>query len=489
MIRIRSELYNKLLTLPGWKDAVEGGVGSTLIRLYSFLGDLLIYRLNVLANENYLDTTQIKDNMLKIIKLLNYKVKRAVPSHGDLTLYIEQASAANIVIPQGTRLSTPDNILFYTVYEDEIVAGDKEVSVKVVQGIQKEQFFTSNGTKNQEFILNSDSTDYYVGGKIWPNSQYEYSGLKVYVDDVLWTETDSLVNSGPTDTDYYVEQFSDYAIKVIFGDDELGKVPPSGLTIKFVYNLNIGKYGNVNAGTVTQVSDTISDVNTNPVSVYVNQTSSFLNGGDPEDIESIRANAPNYYAAGDRAITNTDIIALINSNFSNILDIYIRAEEDGDTPNFKQFNQITIGLLLADVDGTPLVPSATGENYLSFYASVDELIKQKRSITVWRKYLIPEAVEILFKVDYRKYEGFSDSSVRASIQGAVENYLLTNGRLGATLKSSDLIYDIENLQGVDWCYLYMKKSIDASYSRDNIVLSETQFPVKGTGAYLLMTQV
>jgi phage-related baseplate assembly protein len=485
---LRSELNAKLAVLPGWKDQVESGVGSTLVRMFAYVADLLCYRMNVLANEAYLDTVQIKENMMKIIKLLNYKVKRAVPSHGDLTLWLKNASASNVVIPQGTRLSTADNILFYTVYENEIIAGDKEISVKAVQGVEKEISYVSDGSLNQEFLLNSDSKNYYIGGAIWPNSEYSYSGLTVYVDDVEWTEIDSLVNATETDTNYYAEQYSDYAVRIVFGDGEFGKIPPTGSNIKFVYNLNIGKFGNVNDTAINKVLDTINNTASEPVTVYVSQPTSFLNAGDPEDLESIRTNAPKYYTTGDRAITSEDIDALISSNFSNILDIYILAEEDKTPPNFKEFNQITIGLLLKDVDGSALVPDANGENYLSYYESVDELIKKKRSITVHRKYIIPDPIEIYFKVNYKKYEGYSDTSARAAIQGAIEQYLLDYGRLGSTIKHSDIVYAIESLPSVDWCYLQMKRSTDVNYSTQNITCTETQFPVHASAAYLTLTR-
>ena len=483
---IRSELNAKLVALPGWKDMTESSVGSTLIRMFSYVADLLNYRINVLANEGYLDTTQIKENMLKIIKLLNYKPKRAVPSHGDLTLWLKNADAVNVVIPAGTRLATTDNILFYTVYENEIIAGEKEILVKIVQGTKKENVYISDGSKNQEFLLNSDSKNYYIGGKIWPNSEYEYSGLNVYVDDVEWTEIDSLINSSATDTEYYVEQYSDYAIKIVFGDGVFGKIPSSGSTIKFVFNLNIGKFGNVNSGFITRVLDTINDVNSSPVTVNVTHVESFLNAGDPEDLESIRINAPKWFTTGDRAITNDDIVALINANFSNILDIYILGEEDCIPHNFKQFNQITIGLLLKDISGAPLIPSTNGENYLSVYESVDELIKKKRSITVHRKYIIPDPIEILFRVNYKKYEGFTDTSTRAAIQNAIEQYLLDYGRLGATIKHSDIVYQIESLASIDWCYLEMRRSTDASYLTQNIICESTEFPVHASTAYLTL---
>jgi hypothetical protein len=223
--------------------------------------------------------------------------------------------------------------------------------------------------------------------------------------------------------------------------------------------------------------------------MYVTQSQSFLNAGDPETLEEIRANAPKYFTTGDRIVTEDDITAMINANFSNILDIYILSEEDKNPPNFKEFNQITIGLLLKDTDGTPLVPSKNGENYLSYYESVDELIKQKRTITVHRKYIIPEPVEVMFKVNYRKYSGYTDSQARSAIQDAIEQYLLDYGRLGSIVKYSDIIYAIDSLSEIDWCYLEMKRTTDASYSTQNIEMSDTEFPVEATIQFLTLTSV
>jgi len=482
---VRQELLNKLKGLPGWKDLVESGVGSTLLRLFCYTFDALSYRLNIIANENFISTCQIKEDMLKIVKFLNYKPKRAIPSYGEVKVYIRTANPSNIVLPQGTRFSTSGNITFYSLNENELLAGDKELIIKVLQGIQKEENYKSDGIANQEFILNSSNTDYYIGGKIWPNSDYEYSGIKVYIDDEEWDEVDTLVNSVSTDTVYVVEQYSDYSVKIIFGDNEFGKIPNSGSSIKFIYNLNIGKYGNVNIGSIVSVLDTINDIIGNPITLYVEQSESFLNGGDPETLDEIRNNAPLFNKSGDRAITKEDIVAIINANFSGILDTYILAEEDKNSPNFKEMNQITIGILLEDTNGSPLV--ANGENYLSYYENVDFLLKQKRSQTVHYKYIIPEEIEILFKVNYKKFDGYNDSTVRAAIQASIEKYLLDNGRLGILIKYSDIVAIIENVSaGVDYCYLNMKKSTDSTYGTINIQCEETQFPISGN---ITMTRI
>jgi hypothetical protein len=477
---IRYELIQKLKSLDGFKDQTESSIGMTIIRLFSYVADVLSYRINVLSNENYLETCQIKDNMLKLIKILNYKPKRAIPSNGEVNLYIREAGLANIVIPQGTKLSTADGILFYTMYENELIAGSKTLTAQIVQGIQKEEFVKSSGDKNQEFILNSTNKNYYFGDTILPGTADEYKAE--------WTEVDSLANAEATDNFYYLETISDYAVKVVFGDNIFGKIPPANANIKFQYNLNLGKYGNVNQYTITSILDNISDIVLDPVNVYVDHLESFLNGGDPENIEEIRSNAPNYFKAGDVAITDQGFIALIRNNFSNILDVFVYGEEDVTPPNFKLYNQVNILILLADTDGSPLEPTTNNENYLSFYRDVDNLIKAKRGLTVWRKYIVPTAVKLQFKVRYGRIAGYTNSELQAAITGVIEGYLRTYGRLATTIKTSDIIHDIEEIEGIDYCYLEIKRDTDTAYSTENITTGETEFTTAADGTYISMIE-
>ncbi len=129
-------------------------------------------------------------------------------------------------------------------------------------------------------------------------------------------------------------------------------------------------------------------------------------------------------------------------------------------------------------------PLKNGENYYSFYEDVDKLISQKRLITVFRKYIIPTPIEIKFKVTYKKFEGYSDAAAKAAIQRAIEQYLLEYGRLGSIIKHSDIIYMIESLSCIDWCFVLMKKSGSSFYSSENIVCGEREFPVKSSASFL-----
>lgn len=475
---IRTELFAKLQSMPGWKDVEnESSVGNTLIRLYAYVGDLLFYKMNKLANESYLDTVQIKENMFKIIKMLNYEASRAIPSHGEVTFSISEAHYNNIIIPQGTLLTTDDNVSFYTTNEIELIAGNTSVDCNVVQGLQREEVFVGTGATNQEYYININTDDYYVGNDVWRYTIDEFKAIKLYINEVQWTNIENLVDSESSDQIYIIENFNDYGVRIRFGDGTFGKVPALGDNIKVIYNVNIGKGGNINSGEITVIESSIYDSALNLQTLTVENEYSFVNGDDPESLEEIRYNAPKYFKTGDRGITKDDFESLILSEFANILDINIWGEEDKDAPNIKLFNQINFCILIDDGTGRILDPNTDGLNYNNYYNEIDEFIKQKRSLTVWRKYHVPEKVQISMKVRYKKLSNYKSSTVENNIQTEITNYFTENGLLGADINHSDLVNIIDSIPGLDYCFVELKNdNSDIGYNIKNISIDDDQYP-------------
>lgn len=476
---IRTELFAKLQSLPAWKDVQnENSIGNTFIRLYAYLGDLLFYKMNKLTNEGYLQTVEIKDNMLKIIKMLNYEPRKSTGAHGEVTFSIDTAHYNNIIIPQGTLVRSTDGISFYTIKEYELVAGETTISCKVVQGLQRESYFKSNGVINQEYYINVDNKDYYVGENVFKYQSDEFSAIKLYVNETEWTNIENLITSDSDDEIYIIESFNDYGVKIRFGDGTFGKVPSLSDDIKVIYNVNIGASGNVNSGTITSVETSIYDSAKNVKTMNVTNTLAYINGGNPETVEEIRYNAPKYFKTGDRGITKEDFEAMIEKDFANILDINVWAEEDKTPPNFKLYNQINVCLLIDDGNGNIVAPDTDGLNYNEYYSEIDELIKEKRSITVWRNYQVPEKVEVSVKINYKRLSNYISSDIERNIETDIRSYFTTRGYLGNNINHSDIVNLIDNVSGVDYCFLNLKnENTDLGYNIKNITIGENEYPV------------
>lgn len=111
--------------------------------------------------------------------------------------------------------------------------------------------------------------------------------LKVYVNDILWHETDSFFDHLPNERIYITRLDNDGKTTVTFGDGITGLRPPTGVeNITAVYRKGIGLGGLVKANQLSQLL-------TKPLGVKA-AINPLASGGaaDPEDLSDARTNAP-----------------------------------------------------------------------------------------------------------------------------------------------------------------------------------------------------
>ena len=76
--------YLRLYYPEDFNDFIESSEFIALIDLIAFLGQSLAFRGDLNARENYIDTAQRRDSILKLAKLISYNPKRNIPSSGLL---------------------------------------------------------------------------------------------------------------------------------------------------------------------------------------------------------------------------------------------------------------------------------------------------------------------------------------------------------------------------------------------------------------------
>lgn len=111
--------------------------------------------------------------------------------------------------------------------------------------------------------------------------------LEVRVNDVLWSEAPSLFGLGPRDRSYVVRRADDGKVTVLFGDGVTGARLPTGQeNVRATYRAGIGLEGMARAGQISLLLDRPLGVRevVNPVAAE--------GAGDPEAVDSVRANAP-----------------------------------------------------------------------------------------------------------------------------------------------------------------------------------------------------
>lgn len=211
-----------------------------------------------------------------------------------------------IGIPQWTNFKSTTGLNYVSVQPVNLTPSMDRVSVPVVQGVFRSTTFVAQGVPNEEFFLSDSTID---------NVYYYF-----YVNGVLWTEVDPILNAGPADQVFQTEDARDFSgVFFSVGDNINGKMLTSGDVITVRYVSTSGPTGNVTStNTVTQVLSSIVDVNGTTVQLYCNNSSSIVGGQDYESIESIRVNAPLKLQAGNSLTFEDGLSVYLKKTFSFI---------------------------------------------------------------------------------------------------------------------------------------------------------------------------
>jgi len=78
--------YLRLYYPEDFNDFIESSEFISLIDLISFLGQSLAFRSDLNTRENFLDTAERRDSILKLARLISYNPKRAIPASGFLKI-------------------------------------------------------------------------------------------------------------------------------------------------------------------------------------------------------------------------------------------------------------------------------------------------------------------------------------------------------------------------------------------------------------------
>lgn len=96
--------YLRLYYPEDFNDFIESSEFIALIDLIAFLGQSLAFRSDLNARENYMDTAQRRDSILKLAKLISYNPKRNTPASGFLKID-SVSTTENVFDSNGLNLS------------------------------------------------------------------------------------------------------------------------------------------------------------------------------------------------------------------------------------------------------------------------------------------------------------------------------------------------------------------------------------------------
>ena len=136
-----------------FNDYVDSSEYIALIDLIAFIGQNLSFRIDLNARENFLETAERRESVLRLARLINYNPKRNVPASGFLKV-TSIATSENVIDSNGINLANsiiswndPSNPNWYQQFLSIINAAVSEPTAfgrpyasAVIGGIQTEQY-------------------------------------------------------------------------------------------------------------------------------------------------------------------------------------------------------------------------------------------------------------------------------------------------------------------------------------------------------------
>jgi len=96
--------YMKLYFPEDFNDYIESSEFIAILELFAYVGELLAYRLDLNAHENFITTAERKESILRLAKLISYKASRNISARG-LVKITSIRTTEQVVDSQGRNIS------------------------------------------------------------------------------------------------------------------------------------------------------------------------------------------------------------------------------------------------------------------------------------------------------------------------------------------------------------------------------------------------
>ena len=404
----------------------EGSSLNILLDILSYNTHYLAYLANMSTNELYLDSADIRNNIVSLAKMIGYTPSSPRAPMASIDVTLNNATGTSVTMNKGTVFATTVNDISYQYVTNS------DFTITPVAGVYKFSNLPIYEGTLVTFKYTADTTD--VDQKfIIPSAKADTSTLLVKVQNSsadTTTETYSLAggynNVTATSKVYFIQEGQDGKYEIYFGDGVNGASLDDGNIVILEYIVT--NIEDSNGASSFSLSGNIGGF----TNVTISTVSSSQGGANSETDESIRLNAPLQYAAQDRAVTTTDYETLVQSIYPNALSVSAWGGEDDETP---RYGIVKIGIKAAS--GSTLTETTKQD--------IVNKLKPYNVASVSPQIVDPETTSVLLTSTV-KYNTItttkSNDTLKSEIITAITNYN-TN-----TLQKFDSIYRHSKLTGL-----------------------------------------
>jgi len=387
-------------------------------------------------NESFLDSAQIRGNVVTRAKLLGYTPRSVLSPRATVNITVTAPDTfsgtlnTTLTLPRGTKLTTQitGDEFQYVVLETQtatLVGRTYTFSnVVIVEGDARElKYRVDNDIENQKFQLSDFDADTSTL-RVRVQENEESTGSDLY------TKFETLRGVDSTSKVYYLQENPSGYYEIYFGDGVTGFKPSNNniVTIDYVTTKGVESNG---ANAFSLVDNLLAGT-----TQAVTLVSAAAGGAEAETLESIRFNAPLTFIAQNRAVTSDDYASIIKKEFSNIDSISTWGGEDNDPPDYGKV-YIAIKPLLADTLTTAEKTDITGA-----------ILKGKNVVSITPEIVDPNFTNLELDVFFKYNPNLTDrSSVELSsvVRDTITDYNFNNlNKFDGVFRHSQLTRAIDN---------------------------------------------
>lgn len=425
-------------------DFIESSLAFLLIEPQAFMFDTLSFKLDQIANDIFIDTVTEPDNAFRLAKLVGFTPTAPIPCKALFVATINTVLPGDLIIPGGISVETAANNTTITyelfpsdennepIFNQDIVITSGSTSNNSIVGLEGRTYtdtFSGDGTISQTLTL--------------AKSPVIFDSINVLIDGTMWTKVDYFTDSKERQ-EYRVEFDSSYNAYIIFGNSKSGLIPQVGSSIIVSYRVGGGTNGSIITGAIsTYRSFTLDGFNIESAVNFTNYTKGDF-GYNGDTINDIRAKLPAYLKTQDRIVSDTD--------YKSFADLFATAYNGQIGKSVAVLRNHGCAANIVDL----YILAKSGENGLEeandqLKDALNTAIDEKKMIGIFvclRDGVVIDTDVSLDLVVDKSYRKFKDDIQNRITQRLNSFFLLSNWEFGQSLKSTDLIKALSDIQEI-----------------------------------------
>jgi len=354
---IKNSITNYMAADETFSDySFEGSALSSLTDLLAYNTYYNSFYLNMIANEMFLDTARMRNNVASKAKLLGYLPTSARSARATISATFEITNSTGRSNTELSVLKINRDFVFkfsdlgidYRFVPDITRIVDRQrvedlgdgtykhvyeiFDLVVVQGVEVvENYVVDTADPNQKFFMSNSNVD-TTSLRVFSCENRESSYFEEFK---LNTDTMKLSDISRT---YFLQESHEEKYEVVFGDGVLGKELITGNVVSLTYLITDGAVVNGLTGSMNLLGKTgvaglkLSTEAAAPDNLTI--IGRTFGGADRETTDSIRFYAPRTFEGQNRAVTVRDYMTIIPKIFPQAESMNVWGGEDNDPPQY-----------------------------------------------------------------------------------------------------------------------------------------------------------